>query len=284
MKVLVLGGGGMLGHKMFQVLGRRFETSCTLRHALDIPLFANNTIVGVDALRCRPLLEARRPDVVVNCVGIIKQREESRSPVSCIEVNALFPHLLADWVATWGGRLIHFSTDCVFSGSRGSYVEDDPPDALDLYGRTKTLGEVTARNALTLRTSFIGRELANDRSLVEWFLAERGRKIEGYSRAIYAGLTTEHLAEIVTDILTGHPTLHGLLHVSSKPITKFELLCGLRDAFGIDVEIEPNDEVAYDRSLVGTRFTDATGIQVRSWPDMLQRLATDPTPYANWRR
>ena len=284
MNVIVLGGSGMLGHKMFQVLGKRFNTTCILRTASDIPLFASNTITGVDALDCRGLLEELRPDVIVNCVGIIKQRDAAKSAVPSISINALLPHELAEWASSWGGRVIHFSTDCVFSGKRGSYREDDVSDAEDLYGRSKFLGEVATDNALTIRTSIIGRELAHYASLLEWFFAQRGQKIRGFARVIYSGLTTAHLSEIVGDVIAAHPSLHGVYQVASEPITKYELLCKVREAFAFEVDIEKDEEAVLDRSMIGDRFETSTGIKVRSWNEMITQLAADKTPYAEWQR
>src|ERR1035438_4245077 len=194
-KVMVLGGAGMLGHKMFQLLRERFVgVFCTVRGGvLQAPLDrvgflqGNDVILGVDVMDF-PALESTlsdfRPEYVVNCVGIIKQRAEALSPIPSITINSLLPHELAQIVSRWGGHIIHFSTDCVFSGKRGKYTEADCSDADDLYGKTKFLGEVTMANALTLRTSIIGRELVEHRSLLDWFLAQNQKTICGYRRVI----------------------------------------------------------------------------------------------------
>src|ERR1017187_1035651 len=207
-KVIVLGGAGMLGHKMFQTLRERFPgTFCTVWEDVRKPPFdrvellpGNDVVPGVDVTNfpaLEALLSSSRPEYVVNCVGVIKQRAEAVSPIPSITINSLLPHKLAQMAARWGGRVIHFSTDCVFSGKRGGYTEEDHSDAEDLYGKTKFLGEVAVANALTLRTSIIGRELTEHRSLLNWFLAQNHKTVRGYRRVVYSGVTTNYIAGLV---------------------------------------------------------------------------------------
>ena len=291
MRVLILGGSGMLGHKLYQFFNRRFETWVTLRLSADsyadYGLFdAERTIGGLDALdsgNVAAVIDSVRPDAVVNCIGIIKQLPEAEDPVVSITINSLFPHQLAGMCASIGVRLVHISTDCVFSGSRGMYTEDDFSDAEDLYGRSKYLGEVSGPGCLTLRTSIIGRELHSKSGLVEWFLGYEGNTVHGYTHAVYSGLTTLELAAIVADVLERHPELSGLYHVSSDPISKHDLLGMIRDAFGARIKIDPDGEVRIDRSLDSSRFRMQTGFKPRPWVDMISEMANDPTPYAEWR-
>jgi dTDP-4-dehydrorhamnose reductase len=294
MNVLVLGGNGMLGHKIVQLLQTRMpDTWCTIRDRVteswmqSIDLFhGSNVIENVDALdlaAVERLLKDCRPKVIVNCIGVIKQRSEAKAAIPSITLNALLPHRLAEVSQRWGGRLIHFSTDCVFSGNRGNYTEDDFPDANDLYGRSKVLGEVSTSNALTLRTSIIGRELSNFKSLLEWFLSQDHRKVTGYTRALYSGVTTNYMAELVARIIEDQPMLSGLYQVTSPTISKFDLLCLLRDAFGIDMGIVPEDQFFCDRSMNGQKFVEATGYRCPEWPELVRQLANDETPYKEWR-
>jgi dTDP-4-dehydrorhamnose reductase len=289
--ILVLGADGMLGHKMFQTLGARFPgTRGTLRTSkgdprfADVPLLQSSAIVeGIDVMHedaLRREIEALAPDVVVNCVGVIKQRDAAQDPIPSITINALLPHRLAAWLRPWHGRLIHFSTDCVFSGRRGGYREDDPADADDLYGKTKFLGEVRhAPNALTLRTSIIGRELRNHKSLLDWFLAQRG-SVRGFTKVIYSGVTTNHLAGLVGDLIARHRGLSGLYQVASEPIAKHDLLRLVQQAYGkTDVDLVPDDREVSDRSLDGSRFAAAIGYRCPPWPALVAELAADPTPY-----
>lgn len=291
MRVMVLGGAGMLGHKVVQTLQDRYELTCTVRGPADryaaIPFLTGPHVLGgVDASdfeALERLVASRTPDVLINCVGVIKQRDAAKAAIPSIQINALLPHLIAEWMGRHGGRVLHFSTDCVFNGKRGNYREDDPADAEDLYGKSKYLGEVATPNALTLRTSIIGRELSHFASLLEWFLSQQGSAIRGFKRVIYSGLTTNYLARLVGQLIDDHPNLHGLYQVASQPISKYDLLLGIRDAFDIDVEIAPEEDTVSDRSLVGERFVEATGLVTPSWPDLMAELAADPTPYEDWR-
>lgn len=287
MKVLIFGGTGMLGHKLVQVLGQRFEVFATIRATFaEVERYGiferGKTIENVDVLSDDAVAGAIgsvKPDVVVNAIGVIKQLPQAKDEVTALGINTMFPQKLSRLANDEGFRLISVSTDCVFTGNKGNYTEDDTPDARDLYGLSKLLGEVGTGNCLTLRTSMIGRELNSKHSLVEWFLSNRGGQVEGWTKAIYSGFTTNELARIVGDVIASFPELHGLYHVSSEPITKFELLALLNSEFAADVEITPSDDVAIDRSLNSLRFRQATGYTPPSWADMIAQMAADPTPY-----
>ena len=291
-RVLVLGGSGMLGHKLAQTLAPRFETWATVRSESLSPAVAevldeSHTLTGVDADRPDAIAAAVirvKPDVVVNAIGIVKQLRTAKAAVPTIRINALLPHELAALCATKGARFIQISTDCVFSGSRGSYSETDPPDPPDLYGRTKLLGEVAdAPNALTLRTSIVGRELSGSVGLFEWFLSQGHGPVRGFSRATFSGVTTQVLAGLIANVIASAPDLTGLWHVSAAPIDKCTLLGRLRDALALEVEIVPDDSLAIDRSLDSSRFRAETGWLPPTWETMLAELAADPTPYARLR-
>jgi dTDP-4-dehydrorhamnose reductase len=291
MRVLILGAGGMLGHKLWQTLRGRFETWVTLRSDLrgyaPYQLFdPQRTVEAVDArdfASVQRAIETVRPGVVINCIGIIKQVPEAQDPILSQTINAEFPHHLERFCRPAGVRLLHFSTDCVFSGRKGNYREDDVPDAADLYGRSKFEGEVKEQGSLTLRTSMIGRELRSRSGLVEWFLHQRGGTVRGFQRALFSGFSTLALSRIVADLLERHPQLSGIYHVSSGAISKYDLLVLLRDAYGVKVNIEPADEPVIDRSLDSRRFRDATGFVPPPWPQMVKEMAADPTPYESWR-
>jgi dTDP-4-dehydrorhamnose reductase len=223
------------------------------------------------------------PDVVVNCVGIVKQRDEAKQALPSIHINALFPHQLADLCAELKARLFQISTDCVFSGFRGNYTEIDVPDPVDLYGRTKLIGELDRPNCLTLRTSIIGWQLNTFSSLLSWFALQRNKHIKGYKRAIYSGFSTSVLAQLVGDITETRPDLHGLYQVASEPISKYELLMRLRDLMGWqDIIIDADDQFFCDRSLLGNRFTATTGWRAPTWDVMLQGLAAEWPQYASF--
>lgn len=289
MKLLILGGAGMLGHKLLLEAGRRVDTWATVRASGAIPLDAqvnrDRLLAGVQADDFDTVVhafETVRPDVVVSCIGVVKQRGEAKDPIVSLTVNSLFPHRLAALCRSSGVRLIHVSTDCVFAGRKGSYSETDEPDAVDLYGRTKQLGEVAGSGALTLRTSIIGRELATSQGLVEWFLAQKGTA-PGFTEAIFSGLTTIELSRVILRVIGSHPSLEGIYHVAADPISKYDLLVLLNRAFGMGLTIESDDSVRIDRSLDGRRFRVATGYDPPTWPEMIGELAADDTPYDRWR-
>lgn len=270
----------MLGHQVcrhFTTLGKTFasvKSNSDLEFA-KVNLPGVEILSGVDAMdyqTVRNCLNHLQPQVVVNCIGIIKQDALAKNPISSITVNALLPHLLSQQCAEIGARFIQISTDCVFCGANGNYSELDLPDATDLYGRTKLLGEVTDSRALTLRTSIIGTELRSSRSLLDWFLSQEVA-VDGYVNAIFSGLTTFELSRVIGRCIMDWPELKGLYNVSAEPISKHELLLLLRERFGIDTEIRPVDEPRIDRSLDSTRFREITGYQPPSWNEMTSELA-----------
>jgi dTDP-4-dehydrorhamnose reductase len=283
MRLLVLGGDGMLGHQLLLSLAARHDVRVTLRrplaaYAADGLFTPDNSIAEVEAAdwdRLAAVVRSVRPEVVVNCIGIVKQRDEAKAAIPSIEINSLLPHRLRALCAEQEARLVHLSTDCVFSGRRGGYREEDIPDPVDLYGRSKLLGEVAEAPGLTLRTSIIGLELRRRTGLVEWFLAQRGR-IRGYRHAIYTGFTTQEMARVIERLLTAPDALHGVWHLASEPISKYHLLARLADQLGRrDVEIVPDDDLVCDRSLDGGALAAALDYRPPSWDSMLAELAGD---------
>ena len=290
MRVLILGASGMLGHQLCRLLNGRMEVFGTVR--LDAKQYETLNILPEKQLignmdithpaSVKKELEPVKPDVVVNGIGIVKQRDEAKQAVPSIQVNALFPHQLADLCAERGIRVIQVSTDCVFSGFRGNYSEIDVPDPVDLYGRTKLLGELNLPGCLTLRTSIVGWQLNTFSSLLSWFALQRGKRIKGYHKAIYSGFSTAVFAQLIGDILQTRPDLSGLYQVASEPISKFDLLVQLRDRLGWkDIVIDPDDQFFCDRSLSGARFSTATGWRPPTWEAMLDGLSAEWPRYAN---
>ena len=281
MRLLILGGSGMLGHQLWRRLHAQHDTWVTLRRPVaDFAvhnLFDEAKAIQFDDITDDTALERAlgqaKPEAVINCVGLIKQRDEASDEALTLRVNAEFPHRLAKRCGEAGARLIHFSTDCVFAGTKGNYTESDPSDAADLYGQSKHQGEVADAHSVTLRTSVIGHELGTNLALLDWFLSQRGQAISGFTKAIYSGFTTLEMARIVDRILTQHPTLSGVWHVASEPISKFALLQLCREKLGWEGVIEPNDEFVCDRSLNADRFNQATGYTPPSWEAMISELA-----------
>jgi dTDP-4-dehydrorhamnose reductase len=278
--ILIFGVGGMLGSAIFRLLSTDNELKVygTARgevSQLHLPARLTSCVVGgVDALNADQLavcLDRIRPDAVINCVGLVKQLEVSNNVLDAVPLNTLLPHRLARLCSLVEARLIHMSTDCVFSGSRGLYTEADTPDAEDVYGRSKLLGEPTHENTFTLRTSIIGHELSGARSLINWFLSQSG-SVRGYTQAIFSGLPTVEIARIIRDYVLPRPELSGLYHVSADPISKFALLRLVADVYKREIAIEPDDSVRINRSLDSSRFRAATGFLPEPWPEMIRRM------------
>lgn len=280
MKVLVLGVSGMLGNAMIRMLSESADLQVfgTARSASALRFFKSEIgeriVTGVDIENQDSLVRVfgqLKPQVVVNCIGLIKQLADANDPLSALPINAMLPHRLARLCELGGARLVHVSTDCVFSGVKGNYVESDPSDAKDLYGKSKFLGEVAEPHTITLRTSIIGHELASAHGLIGWFLAQEGR-VKGYTRAVFSGLPTVELAQIVRDVVLSRPQLSGLYHVASEPIAKFDLLRMVAQTYGKSIEIIPDDSVVIDRSLNAERFHNATGYRAPAWPELIKKM------------
>lgn len=280
MDVLVLGVSGMLGSMAFRQLGGRpgWRVVGTVRSPAARGRFPQGSdirtdVAAEDLTGLAGLLRDVRPKVVINCIGIVKQAAASRDPLQSLPINAVFPHQLGRLCDLGGIRLVHISTDCVFSGRAGSYRESDVPDAEDLYGRSKLLGEVDAPNAITLRTSIVGPEPsgAHGFGLLEWFLRQPG-PVKGYARAVFSGLTTDELTRVIADVVMPRPELTGVYHVSAAPIGKYDLLRLFAAAYGRSVAIERDESVVIDRSLDSSRFRAATGYAPPDWPAMVAAM------------
>ncbi len=280
-RVLILGVTGLLGNAVLRLLAgsaghevhgaaRSAAVAQHLPDTLRARVQTGIDVVDADALT--QLLQRVRPTVVINCVGMVKQLAESNDPLAVLPVNAMLPHRLSRLCALIGARLVHISTDCVFAGTRGGYGEQDTPDAIDLYGRSKQIGEVVdQQHVLTLRTSFIGHELDSRRGLVEWFLSQHG-VVRGYSRALFSGLPTVELATVIRDHVLPRPQLSGLYQVSAPPIDKLSLLRLVAQQYGHPVQIVPDDELVIDRSLDSTRFRRDAGYEPPAWPELVRRM------------
>lgn len=291
MKIIILGATGMLGHKLMQALADKFLITGTMRgdasDLSDHPVFSGMKIIGNvradDLGSVQKAIDTTEPDVVINCIGIVKQLPAARDSLQSIAINALFPHQLAKICRQENIRMIHMSTDCVFSGRKGCYSEEDPSDAEDLYGKTKYLGEVNYPGCLTIRTSIIGRELETNHGLIEWFLSQEGKTVSGFKKAIFSGLTTIALSEIIAEIIINHPHLSGVYQVASKPISKYDLLNLVKKTYGMKIEIGPDETIINNRSLNPNKFRKETNIKIPSWEYMIEEMYRDPTPYATFR-
>lgn len=280
-KILVLGATGMLGNAVFRYMSGDPELQVwgTIQNAAGKRYFAeawqpyliaNVNVLDFDALV--GVFEKIRPDAVVNCIGLIKQLADAKDPLSALPVNAMLPHRLAKLCALSGARLIHVSTDCVFSGRAGMYTETDASDAEDLYGKSKYIGELhDSPHAITLRTSIIGHELSSRVGLIDWFLAQE-ESVKGYAKAVFSGLPTVELARIMGTFVLPNPSLSGLYHVSAEPIDKCSLLKRVAEVYRKTIDIVPDEQVRIDRSLDSTRFRQATGYAPPPWPELILKM------------
>lgn len=277
-KILILGSTGMLGSCLVNYfsLSNTYEVfsadrALTLTRDSRFPRVLDNCYVGIDFLSDKEictLLENVKPDIVLNCIGRIKQLNVENDPIQTILINSLLPHRLAKLTSRYGFRLIHFSTDCVFSGEKGDYCESDTPDPNDFYGLSKLVGEVEGGLALTLRTSIIGHELQNKRGLIEWFLSQ-DKSVSGYKSAIFSGLPTVEVARVLEKYIFGDEEIRGLYHLASSPISKYELLKILARTYNKDINIKADNSIAIDRSLNSNKFQLQTGYIPKEWNELI---------------
>ena len=281
MKILILGGDGMIGHKMAQVLSaQNHEIVISIREKKDLTLKSISSKAKVffnDFLKDNILdfLDRVNPDVIINAIGITIRRGSTKNISDTIYLNSFFPHQLSNWAVAFKKRLIHFSTDCVFSGSEGSYLEDTTPDAIDYYGKTKGLGEINSISSLTIRSSMIGPELFNKTELFEWIINNKEKEINGFSTVMYSGVTTVYMAKIVADLIDNHKNLCGIYNIASKPISKFELLHLINDNFDLGLIINDNKTVISNKTLNASKIEKEIGLQPPSWDELIFELKKD---------
>ena len=281
MKILILGGDGMIGHKMAQVLSaQNHEIVISIREKKDLTLKSVSSKVKVffnNFLKDNVLdfLVKVNPDVIINAIGITTRRGVTENISDSIYLNSFFPHQLSNWALAFKKRLIHFSTDCIFSGSEGSYLEDTIPDALDYYGKTKGLGEINSKSSLTIRSSMIGPELFNKTELFEWIINNKEKEIKGFSKAFYSGVTTVYMARLLADLIDNHKNLSGIYNVASKPISKFELLHLINDNFDLGLIINDDKTVISNKTLNASKIEKEIGLQPPSWDELIFELKKD---------
>jgi len=287
MKILILGGDGMIGHKIVQALSaQNHEIVISVRENRDLTFksFSSKTKVFFNDFindNILYLLDKVNPDVIINAIGITTRRVVTENISDTIYLNSFFPHQLSNWALAFKKRLIHFSTDCIFSGSEGSYLEDTIPDALDYYGKTKGLGEINSKSSLTIRSSMIGPELFNKTELFEWIINNKGKEINGFSKVIYSGVTTVYMARLVADFIENHKNLNGIYNVASKPINKFELLHLINDNFDLGLIINEEKTLISNKTLNASKIEKEIGIESPHWNDLIVELKKDYMNYTN---
>lgn len=285
MRILIFGANGMIGHKLYQELSKNFpDTWSTIRMGLQqiekFNIYNKDKLITNfdirDFKKVENLLFKINPDIIINAIGLTIRRGVNDSKFNSILINSAFPNFLNEWVTKTDKKLfIHFSTDCVFSGKLGNYLNDSIPDAFDLYGKTKALGEVNGPNTLTIRGSMIGREMFNHTELLDWFLLKKSTTISGYSNVIYSGITTIRVARIVLFLIQNKIKLNGIYNVSSLPISKFELLKLFKKTFNVDIKILKNEDISSNKNLNSEMFFNRIGMEIPNWSDLVEELHID---------
>ena len=290
--ILIIGSSGMLGGAILRYLS---ETGVYNLFALSRSLVYSNSFSDPsikfiqlsnfeDHVKLQSIINRIKPDIVINCAGLIKQISQSVSSSQMISINSTFPHVLATLCDQFDIRFIHFSTDCVFSGAKSSaYVETDPSDANDLYGKSKYLGECTNsiyKNSLTLRTSIIGHGIVPNNSLIDWFLScDPSTSISGFKNAIFSGLPTVEIASILHNyVLRCEKHLSGLFHLSAAPISKYKLLSLVADIYSFPVDIIPTPTPVINRALCSHLFASSTGYTAPSWATLIYNMRASYEP------
>ena len=290
MRVIILGVSGLIGHKLLQELSTDFEVFGILHKSKNqygnCSLFSGSNIIEniniTEFELLKGVLFAVNPDVILNCVGLTKRKIDINNPLEVITTNSVFPHQLANWAKINHKRVIHFSTDCVFDGKVGNYTEKSLTTAEDIYGRTKALGEINYKHTLTIRSSFIGQELFDKTELLDWFLSQNGKQIKGFRNTYYSGVSTIFMAHVVKNIISNFPNLSGLYQLApNKPISKYELLCIAKGAFGVNVNIIPDDQHIHLPTLDASKLKQEINLTVPSWKEMMSELAANKGFYLN---
>ena len=277
MNIIILGANGMLGHSMLEELAnaQNFNVYGIMRK--EMPKFSKKFIciyekeMLSDAFLTK-IFEVYKPHILINCIGITKQKIESKNDMEVITINSLLPHRLNFLCQKYNSKLISFSTDCVFSGQRGNYTINDNPDPLDLYGRSKLMGEVHSEYALTIRTSMIGHELNFGKSFLSWIMAQKNKKIKGYKNFIYSGVTTRYLSKFIHAMIADNAYIHGIWQLSSAPISKFHLLHMINNTYNLKLHIQPDEAVCIDRSLIDNFPKNFLNKASRKWDIMIDEM------------
>ena len=280
MKVLILGSSGMLGHTLVRYLisQSNLDVGFTLRNNHQLEIFKSIFDVKSSYIFDANYIENFeniildfKPDLCINCIGIIKKKFGTNDNIQNIKINSLLPHYLDNICLRHNCRFLHISTDCVFSGKKGNYSEVDIPDPIDLYGRSKLLGEVLNNNSATIRTSIIGHEHFTRNGLLEWLLSSK-KDVDGYKNAIFSGLTTLELSKIIHRYFIQRNDLRGLFHVSSNSISKNDLLLLIKDIYKLKININEEFKNQINRSLCSSKFEQVSGYKPKRWDDLLEEL------------
>jgi dTDP-4-dehydrorhamnose reductase len=283
MKVLILGAGGMLGFTLLNYLNTKKNITLfgTIRNKSLNKNLARKILNDVDAKKFSLLaikIGKISPDVVINCVGIVKSEVEDNVK-NVTKINSKLPNFLNKLSKKLSFRLLHISTDCVFSGKKYKYSEKNLPDPIDFYGKSKLMGEFKSNKNIVIRTSIIGHEIKHKRGLLEWFLKQNST-ISGYSKAYFSGLTTLELSKIIYEKFLFNIDLTGLYHISGKRINKYTLLKKISKIYNKNTPIKKDNTFKIDRSLNSSKFIKRTNYKKKSWDKMIKENKINFFKYA----
>ena len=282
MKLLIFGSSGLVGNTLtkYFLIQSNFETIGVVRDDSKISLFNKNykdnfiTLKNfLDFKSIERIINRFKPNVVINCCGLTNKVNYKNFNLveKYININSLFPHKLYEICNKYKIRLIHLSTDCVFSGLRGFYNESDFPDPKDIYGRSKLLGEIDQENSITIRKSVIGHELGTEKGLLEWFLSQKDI-VKGFKNVIFSGVTVLELANLIENFIIPNENLSGLFHVSGNSISKYDLLKIIAEIYNKSIDICLDRSITIDRSLNSTKFNEVTGYKIKPWPILIKSM------------
>ncbi len=285
---MVLGAGGMLGHTLYRELVQSFpDTWAVTRKPYEYyekyGIFDSERFLsGLEARSAESIndiLSQVEPDVILNCIGMTTRKMSGVHASDIILINSAFPHLLAEWCLSHNRSLIHFSTDCVFDGKSGPYNSADSRDAQDLYGLSKSLGEVKGDNIITIRSSIVGLELEGKTELLEWARSQKGNTVKGFSNVMYSGVTTLTMADVIAQLLSSNVTYSGIEQLASEPISKADLVHLASDVFNLNITVQQVETPVSNKVLIASPFFERIGVRVASWSDQLKRVASEAHRY-----
>ena len=285
MKILILGLSGMLGHKLFSYLQKQntyeLYATTTTNFEIEHPNFkiVNKKNIFFSKTQNIDFFKKKitdiKPDLVINCIAILKESFFYLNPLKFIEINTVLPLQISELSKIFGFRFIHFSTDILYADTNKLSCENDKITLEGPYAASKFLGEVKNNNSLTIRTSIIGHQLNNKNSLVEWFLSYEGETVNGYSNVIYSGLPTTEISKIIHEKIIPNVNLKGIINISSNPISKFELLKKIKKYYNKKVKINIDNSAISNRSLDSNLFNNKTGYLAPDWDVLVKEMFND---------
>jgi len=277
MRIYILGISGMLGSKLFkEFLKKNYKIKGSTRvipkHFLNYKNYIDSNLDIFDIQKLKEKINKFKPNLIINCVGIIKQKISKTNEKNIFYINSIFPHELYKISNIIKARLIHFSTDCVFDGKKGNYDDKNETNANDIYGFSKALGELSYDNSITLRTSIIGHELSSKKSLLDWFLHLNKKNCYGYTKAYFSGLPTIEIFNFIQKFLLKKKKISGIYNLSSSRISKYNLLKKISKVYSKNINIIKNNKLKIDRSLNSKKLKKLVDYKCPPWNILIKNM------------